>query len=199
MHKKLLLVGLWFPMVILLLINNFILLNRTTSNSHKLSENELFASVLADNTLPSNTTGTGKVLASTFEGADGRVELLKDFMKNTPMAQSAETIVREADRLNIDYRIVPSIAMCESNLGKRIPSSDSFNAWGIAVYTGTNTGAKFKNWDEAITWVSEYIHKKYIQKNLIDIKDIGAIYAPPSVEKGHSWANCVEGFMRSIE
>jgi hypothetical protein len=166
---------------------------------HTLSENELTASVLADNTLPINTMGTGKVLASSIEGADGRVVLLEAFMKNTPMAPFAETIVREADRLNIDYRIVPAIAMCESNLGKRIPSSDSYNAWGIAVYTGTNSGAKFKNWDEAITWVSEYIHKKYIQNNLIDIKDIGAIYAPPSVEKGHSWANCVEGFMRSIE
>jgi hypothetical protein len=125
--------------------------------------------------------------------------LLENFMKNSPMAAYAESIVREADRLNIDYRILPAIAMCESNLGKRIPSSDSYNAWGIAVYTGTNSGAKFKNWDEAITWVSEYIHTKYIQNNLIDVKDIGAIYAPPSVENGHSWANCVEGFMRSIE
>jgi hypothetical protein len=199
MYKKLLLVGFWFPMVILLLINNFVLLNRTTSNRHMLTENELSASVLADNTLPLNTTGTGKVLASSIEGADGRVELLKNFMQNTPMGSYAESIVREADRLNIDYRIVPAIAMCESNLGKHIPSSDSYNAWGIAVYTGTNSGAKFKNWDEAITWVSEYIHTKYIQNNLIDIKDIGAIYAPPSVENGHSWAKCVEGFMRSIE
>jgi hypothetical protein len=199
MYKKLLLAGLWFPMVILLLINNFILLNKTTAEKHKLSIHELSASVLADNTMNINKSGTGKVLSLSIEGADGRVVLLENFMKKTPLAQYAQHIVSEADRLNIDYRIIPAIAMCESNLGKRIPSSDSYNAWGIAVYTGTNSGATFKNWNEAITWVSEYIHTKYIQKNLIDIKDIGAIYAPPSVETGHSWANCVENFMRSIE
>jgi hypothetical protein len=199
MLRKVLLAVLWFPMVILLLINNFIFLEKSVSGTHTLSENTLHASVLADHPEIPYMAGTGKVLASSIEGADGRVLLLEQFMENTPMEPYADVMVREADRWNMDYRIIPSIAMCESNLGKRIPSSDSFNAWGIAVYTGEKSGAKFKNWEEAIIWVSDYVHKKYIRNNVIDIKDIGAIYAPPSLQTNNSWANCVEGFMRSIE
>jgi hypothetical protein len=199
MGKKLLLVSTIFPMVLLFLINNFTLLEHSRIKNQKLSENDLHASVLADNADIVRTKGTGGMISSTIEGDDGRVILLSQFMKNTPLAPYANIIVREADRLNMDYRIIPAIGMCESNLGVHIPSSDSYNAWGIAVYTGTQSGAKFKNWEDAITWVSDYIHSKYIKNNVIDIKEIGAIYAPPSTETGHSWANCVEGFMRSIE
>jgi hypothetical protein len=165
----------------------------------EIAQNSLHASVLADSTEGRETHNTGKVIATTVSGADGRVLLLQKFMDGSPMEPYADTIVSEADKNTIDYRIVPAIAMCESNLGKHIPSSDSFNAWGIAVFTGTNQGAKFSNWNEAIAWVTNYIHATYVAKNIIDIKDIGAIWAPPSVETGHSWANCVEGFMRSIE
>ena len=36
-----------------------------------------------------------------------------------------------------DFRLLPAIAMCESNLGKRVPLKAGFNPFGIAVYTGT--------------------------------------------------------------
>jgi hypothetical protein len=89
--------------------------------------------------------------------------------------------------------------MCESNVGKRIPSRNSFNAWGISVYTGQNFGATFKDWPHAIDWVSKYIKEKYYDKGVTDLKEIGAIWAPPSVEKGYSWTRCVESFLESIQ
>ena len=49
-----------------------------------------------------------------------------------------------AQYYDIDYRLVPAIAMCESNAGKRMPTKDSFNAWGISVETGETSGAKFQ-------------------------------------------------------
>jgi len=94
---------------------------------------------------------------------------------------------------------VPAIAMCESNAGKRIPSKDSYNAWGISVETGETSGAKFPNWLYAIDWVSRYLRDKYFARGITDLIDIGAIYAPPSVANGNSWANCVGQFMEEIQ
>ena len=95
--------------------------------------------------------------------------------------------------------MVPAIAMCESSGGKRIPSKDSYNAWGVAVYTGQLTGKKFINWIHAIDWVSKYIKEKYHDKGFVDLIDIGAKWAPPSVENGNSWANCVDYFMEKMQ
>jgi len=89
--------------------------------------------------------------------------------------------------------------MCESNVGKRMPSSDSYNAWGISVETGELSGAKFPNWLYAIDWVSRYMKEKYYDRGISTLTDIGAIYAPPSVENGNSWASCVEHFMEEIQ
>ena len=114
------------------------------------------------------------------------------------MTPYAGHIVREADRLGIDFRLVVAIAMCESNLGKKMPKLDEFNAWGIAVYTGKNQGKAFQSWDHAISWVSSYIKTKYYDRGITDLVAIGAIWAPPSVANGNSWSNCVELYQNSI-
>jgi hypothetical protein len=88
--------------------------------------------------------------------------------------------------------------MCESNLGKHVPLKAGFNPFGIAVFTGTNSGKNFDSWENAITWVSGYIHDQYYAKGITSLTDIGAIWAPPSVNTGNSWANCVEYFEGTI-
>jgi hypothetical protein len=198
MLKKVLLVVWWFPICLFFLINNFIILNQAQKGDSlsKIAKEKL----IADNQVHFlSDRGTGKVLAATITAGDGRLDLLNDFMKGSPMFPYANIVIREADKYGIDYRLVPAIAMCESNLGVHIPSSDSYNAWGIAVFTGQQHGAKFSNWEQAIVWVNKYLNDKFISRNIIDINDIGAIWAPPSVEKGNSWANCVSGFMRQIQ
>ena len=114
------------------------------------------------------------------------------------MAPFSGLIVREADAKGIDFRLVVAIAMCESNLGKKMPKKDEFNAWGIAVYTGQNQGKAFDSWPHAISWVSQYIKTKYYDRGITDLKSIGAIWAPPSVENGDSWSSCVDTFQTSI-
>ena len=98
----------------------------------------------------------------------------------------------------VDFRLVPAIAMCESNLGKRVPLKAGFNPFGIAVYTGTQTGKNFDSWQNAIEWVSQYIYTKYYSKGITALHDIGEIWAPPSANDGGSWADCVEFFENSI-
>lgn len=114
------------------------------------------------------------------------------------MTPYTNLIVQQADKYGFDFRLLPAIAMCESNLGKRVPLKAGFNPFGIAVYTGTQKGKNFENWPGAIEWVSKYVYDRYFAQGITALEDIGAIWAPPSVANGNSWANCVEFFENSI-
>jgi hypothetical protein len=197
MIRKIFLVNVWFIFALFLLALNLSLLTQT----HQLGSVNLpmSATVAADNE-QTDVGGTSQVLSAHVIAGDARTLLLHSFLarNKSPMAPYAQTIVQQADLYGFDFRLVPSIAMCESNLGKRIPTKDSYNAWGIAVYTGELSGRKFSDWEEAIRWVSKYIKEHYYDRGYTDLYDIGAIWAPPSVENGYSWTNCVTKFMESI-
>lgn len=197
--RKGLLVLLWFPLTFIMLLANMALL---AASSIWMHEGGVHAQILSepDTAQVAASSGTSQILGATVTAGDAREELLSQFLSqyHSPLQEHAATIVQEADKNGIDFRLVPAIAMCESNLGKRVPSRDSFNAWGIAVYTGTKEGAKFRNWAHAISWVSNYIKSHYYDRGIVDLKDIGAIWAPPSVNTGYSWTSCVQTFRDSI-
>ncbi len=197
--KKALLVVLWFPLAFVLLLVNLTVLS--SSRTWVAPDLPLSASPLPDTNFQlTASAGTSQVLGAKVIAADARGLLLHSFLEQheSPMAPYAEYLVEKADEKGIDFRLVVAIAMCESNLGKRMPTSDSYNAWGIAVYTGQITGANFDSWPHAIDWVSQYVKEKYYDRGIVDLRDIGAIWAPPSVEKGYSWTNCVETFQGTI-
>lgn len=186
----------WFPITAGLLVANLILLTSLQKKAEIVS-----AKPNTPVSISASTFGTEQVLGASIQAGDARSGLLADFLvtHNSPMSDLADYIIDRADYYGIDFRMVPAIAMCESGVGKRIPSRDSYNAWGISVATGTTSGAKFPNWMYAIDWVSRYIKEKYYDREITDLVDIGAIWAPPSVEKGNSWANCVQFFMDEIQ
>lgn len=199
MIRKLLLVSIWFPLTFLFLIGNLAVLAATIQTKHTGPQLSIVPYTTDDFQIAASS-GTSQVLGTTIVAADARSLLLESFLRQhgSPMAPYAETIVQKADENGIDFRLVVAIAMCESNLGKHMPSRNSYNAWGISVYSGQQNGATFPNWTYAIEWVSKYIKEKYYDRGLIDLKDIGAVWAPPSVEKGYSWTNCVASFQKSI-
>jgi len=164
------------------------------------SPKELYSSLQTRMALPKSS---GKVLSASITADDARTFIVERFIKrykpDSPFLLHAQVFIDEADRNKIDFRIIPAIAMCESNLGTRLPSSDSFNAWGIAVYTNANKGKHFEGWPEAIAWVAKFIREKFYNRNITDLYDIGAIWAPPSVENNYSWSRCVQGFMDKME
>lgn len=196
MIRKLLLTVLWFPLTFILLLVNLGLLR-----SLYLEQSPVQTS---DSSLPSKNltaaAGTAQILGASVIAGDARALLLQSFLERhgSPMAPYADLLVKEADINGLDFRLVVAIAMCESNLGKRMPKKDEFNAWGIAVYTGANNGKAFDSWPHAIAWVSQYLKSKYYDRGITDLKAIGAIWAPPSVENGYSWTNCVQNFQQSI-
>lgn len=207
MVRKLLLVLSWFPLsitVLVLFLYYLHSINPSGFSKNKEVQAYYDTSSSAQYEVEPGVAiagETAQVLSATVTAGDARTLLLTTFLEthNSPMAPFADHIVHEADANKIDFKLIPAIAMCESNLGKRMPSSDSYNAWGISVYTGQVTGATFKGWPQAISWVSKYVKEKYIDKGVTDLKEIGSIWAPPSVETGYSWTNCVETFLADIQ
>lgn len=198
-RKYLMLVG-WFSVTFIMLVVNLTMLVSYAKNGYP--SHTLDASLSPNTNFQLTAAGdTSQMLDATVIAGDARVLLVRAFMDKyqSPMAQYADTIVADADKYGFDFRLLPAIGMCESNLGIHIPSHDSFNAWGVAVYTGQLSGKKFENWPTAIDWVSRYIKENYYDKGFTTLRDIGAIWAPPSVNNNNSWSNCVGGFMDNIQ
>jgi len=197
MARKILLTILWFPLTFVLLLVNLALLQSLYVEQSRVQAADTKTTATKYITA---AAGTAQILGASVIAGDARSLLLASFLEQhaSPMAPYSELIVREADTNGLDFRMVVAIAMCESNLGKKMPKKDEFNAWGIAVYTGQNQGKVFDSWPHAISWVSNYIKTKYYDRGITNLKDIGAIWAPPSVEKGYSWTNCVQNFQQSI-
>lgn len=127
--------------------------------------------------------------------ADGRVANLKAFFRkyNSPLYDYAEKIVEVSDKYQFDYRLLPAIAMQESNLCRVIPEN-SYNCWGWGIYGSLVT--RFSSYEEAIETVAKGLKTEYIDKGLITASMIMKKYTPPS--KG-SWAHGVNTFLRALE
>lgn len=121
---------------------------------------------------------------------DSRAEKLENFLKNyrSPLVDYAAFFVEEADKYQIDWRLVPAITGVESTFGKQIPYN-SYNAYGWA-----NGAYRFKSWEDSIAHVTKTLREKYFDRGLDTPYKIGPVYAPPS----KTWAGKVVYFMEKI-
>lgn len=128
------------------------------------------------------------------EKQDNRVTILKEFLDqyNSPFADKAAVFVREADKNNIDWKLLVAISGVESTFGQQIPYNAN-NAWGWGIY-GDNM-IRFSTWDEAITTISKELRERYINKwGAQDVYQIGKYYAASP-----TWAQRVDYFMQKID
>ncbi|MEO7292077.1 MAG: hypothetical protein ABIW34_03180 [Ginsengibacter sp.] len=141
--------------------------------------------------LPSQTNISGV----TLEKEDARIQALDEFFAQykSPLEGYGKKIVDEADKNNIDYRLLPAIAMQESTLCKKI-IKNSFNCWGFGIYGGKVT--RFENYDEAIRIITSTLSKKYVQKGFVKIDDIVTKYTPSDTGK---WAGVVNMIMNRLK
>ncbi len=130
--------------------------------------------------------------------ADSRTSIIHEFLSGygSPLAPYARDFVKTSDQYGLDFRLLPAIAMQESNAGLKIPDS-SHNAWGFGVYGDEALG--FKNWETAINTVGRELKNEYIDKGLITPTQIMSKYTPQSAEKGGPWAKGVEYFMAEMQ
>lgn len=141
--------------------------------------------------LPPNS---GKISA-TINEVDGRTEQVRQFLQkyNSPLEPFAQDIIKAADTYGLDYRLVPAIAMQESNLCHKIPSGSN-NCWGFGIYGGKVT--KFEDYKEAIYTVTKTLATKYKDKGLITPQQIMTMWTPSS---NGSWAYSVDHFMEKLK
>jgi hypothetical protein len=133
-------------------------------------------------------------LKMTLVAQDARVSIVKDFLTKykSDLLPYAQNIVDAADKYNLDYRLVPAIAMQESNLCKKAPK-DSHNCWGFGIY-GKQI-LKFNNYAEAINTVTKTLAIQYVGKGLQTPEQIMTRYTPGS---DGSWARSVNQFMNVL-
>lgn len=192
-------VAVLFIIYLSLNVLNLFLIEKTYSYEENRKEISKF---LAEMTEAKNNQFSASYNADLSEGytaeiksGDARSANLKVFFRkhNSPLYDYADKIVDVSDKYQFDYRLLPAIAMQESNLCRVIPD-DSHNCWGWGIYGTTVT--KFDSYDEAIETVGKGIKEHYIDEGLVTASAIMAKYTPSS--KG-SWQHGVNTFLKALE
>ncbi len=139
--------------------------------------------------------GDQNVLGDSISLQDARVAVVADFFKkhNSDLLPYAQNVVSSADKYNLDYRLIPAIAMQESNLCKKAPKN-SYNCWGFGIYGKKVT--KFSNYPEAIDAVTKTLATQYKEKGLETPQQIMAKYTPSN---NGAWADSVNLFMDQLQ
>lgn len=143
--------------------------------------------------LPNSTVSTSGI---NLQSTDARISALDDFFKRykSPLVSHSKHIVEHADKYGFDYRLLPAIAMQESNLCKKIPKGADHNCWGFGIYGKKRTG--FESYERAIEVISKTLAEQYIEIGLETPEQIMSKYTPNS---NGSWANSVIFFMNQIQ
>ncbi len=140
---------------------------------------------------------TSTQVSESIEDSDARAKIIENFFKgyNSPLSKFGEAFVKTADKYKLDYRLLPSIAMQESNGGRKL-ISDSFNPFGYGIYS--SQVKRFTSFEEAIDRVGRGLREDYLDKGLTTAEKIMPKYTPPSVALGGPWAKGVSTFMEEL-
>ncbi len=135
------------------------------------------------------------VLEDSIVFKDARTEIIRQFFEKykSPLAPFAQNVVEDAEKYGLDYRLLPAIAMQESNLCHKI-ITDSYNCWGFGIYGKKVT--RFESYPEAIDTVSKTLANNYIAGGLDTPEKIMKKYTPSS---NGSWAYSVSYFMNQLQ
>ncbi len=135
------------------------------------------------------------------EVADARVTLVNNFLKrhSSPILAEdpdfARFLVALADEQALDFRLLPAIAMQESNLCKVVPP-DSHNCLGLGVHSRGTWG--FATYRDNFTAAAKILKKNYIEIGLTTPELIETKYNPTSANRDSSWARSVNQWMAEM-
>lgn len=153
------------------------------------------APILVPQEQPQN--GKVKGVETIIESTDSRALVVADFLDRhdsplTPSDHYGEVFVSIADKYGFDFRLLPAIAMQESNLCKRIPEG-SYNCLGFGIHErGTLEFPDFEsNFDRAGRELKAY----YIDEGRTTPETIMKKYTPSS---DGSWAESVNQWMAEM-
>lgn len=187
MFKKLALGVAWFAITppLIIALGFFVASQKASAAAPKLTSSIQATSIVIDNSI------SGQVLGEKI--TDMRPILVANFLSGTPLSAYSKYMVQIADNYQIDYRLIPAIAMKESGGGAAINQA-THNAWGFE-----NGSTKFDSWETAIDTVGRTLKNRYIAKGLTTPEQIMAVYAPPALLTGGQWAKDINHFFTQME
>jgi hypothetical protein len=159
------------------------------------TEDELLTPVFVAQGLPEN--GQVKGVETVLETEDARAAIVANFLERhdsplQPADHYGAVFVDIADRHGFDFRLLPAIAMQESNLCKRIPEG-SFNCLGFGIHERGTLG--FPNFEANFERAGRELKLYYIDKGLTTPYEIMRKYTPGS---DGSWAESVNQWMAEM-
>ena len=191
--RKLLLLTTFFSVAPLIFFFTLLfLLFESHSSGTYLASHSPYDQKVAFAALPS----TPNVFGDTIQSADARVEILRQFFSryHSPLEPFAAEFVTQAEHYQLDFRLLPAIAMQETNLCLK-SHPDSYNCWGFGVYGGKYT--YFDSYPQAIDTISKAMALRYRDKyGVVKPEDIQKIYTPSN---DGSWAYSVNHFIDALE
>lgn len=183
--------SLMFVLLVFVPVNIFFSFFLLSSISAK---NENIATLTPATQIFSAIPNSSPEISIELDVTDARSALIKNYLKRykSPLVPYAEKLVLEADKNNLDFRLLTAIARQESNLCRYAPE-DTYNCWGWGIHKAGTLG--FASFDEAIEVVSLGIKENYIDKGYTTPDEIMKKYTPHS---NGSWANGVNSFIEDI-
>lgn len=140
---------------------------------------------------------TPAVLSAEAESDDGRAAIVAKFLERhksplVPYDHYGQVFVDIADRYSFDFRLLPAIAMQESNLCKSIPP-ETYNCLGFGIHKrGT---LAFESYEANFERAGRELKANYINRGLTTPEQIMRKYTPSS---NGSWADSVNQWMAEM-
>lgn len=142
-------------------------------------------------------SGQVKGVQTILETQDARPVIVANFLERyksplTPYDHYGQVFVDLADKNGFDFRLLPAIAMQESNLCKLIPP-DTYNCLGFGIHArGT---LAFPSYEANFERAARELKQNYIDIGLTTPEQIMTKYTPSS---NGSWANSVNQWMAEM-
>lgn len=191
--RKVVLLTSFFIVTPFLLISSIFFLYILTFHNQSASYRSYFrpAQSVVYAALPTNQN----IFLAEIDHKDRRVENVRQFLTQygSVLLPHAQEIVEAADLHGLDYRLIPAIAMQESNLCKKAPK-ESHNCWGFGMY-GKNR-LTFDSYSEAISTITKTLEDDYIKQGLKTPDEIMTRYTPSN---NGAWAFAVNYFMNQMQ
>ncbi|MFC1751428.1 hypothetical protein ACFL2V_21885, partial [Pseudomonadota bacterium] len=193
--KKILLAISWFSLTPIALLSLMAVVYAKSTNPLPilLTPNRLFSNqttVKSSNSIVSQVNG----ISTDVQSGDARPIIIAEFLEThssplKPYQYYGHFLTNLADKYSLDFRLLPSIMMQESNLCKKIPKS-SYNCLGLGIHSqGTWT---FDSYEENFEAAANVLREKYLNEGLITPDEIQDKYTPGS---NGSWEFAVNHFM----
>jgi len=131
------------------------------------------------------------------EAADGRPALIAQFLARyksplQPYDYFGQFLVEIADKYGIDFRLLPAIAMQESNLCKAAPAG-TYNCLGFGIHKRGTLG--FESYEAGFERAAKELKANYIDQGRTTPEQIMKKYTPSS---NGSWADSVNQWMAEM-